>query len=283
MDEIIFLNGDYINRENAKISIMDRGFLFGDGVYELIPIYKSKPFLIKKHLDRLHSSMSLIGMSDEHFFMQDFENIFNELIERNEYKDHFFYVHVTRGYQSTRNHVYDKKIQPTVLIMGEGYNIFSSEQIKRGFKGCTQEDFRWTKSHIKSISLLGNVLLKNYAAQQNFYETLLLRDAKLTEGSASNIFISKGDDIFTPSLGVDLLPGVTRDLLIELFFAENKVIHECDVTKSDLQQADEIWCTSSTNYCVPITELDGVKVGNGQVGDFSLQAYDLISRYISTI
>jgi len=283
MSQIIYLNGEYINRDDAKISIMDRGFLFGDGVYELLPIYKSKPFLVDKHLKRLSSSLKLIGMSKDCEVVENLEEIMYELISKNQYVDHFFYVHITRGYQPSRNHIYPKDIQHTVLVMGEEYKVFSREKLGNGFKGCLREDFRWMKSNIKSISLLGNVLLKNYAAQNGFYETLLIRNKKLTEGSASNIFVVKNGQVMTPNLGVELLPGVTRDLLIELFRDNNINVIETDVTEDDLLSSEEVWCTSSTNYCVPITEIDNKIIGDGKVGDYSYRSYDLITKFISAL
>jgi len=283
MNQIIYLNGQYINRDNAKISIMDRGFLFGDGVYELIPVYNSKPFLVNKHLKRLRSSLELVGMRKDFQDIENLEEIMFELISKNEYVNHFFYVHITRGYQSSRNHVYSENIKHTVLVMGEEYKVFSKDKLEEGFKGCVRDDFRWMKSNIKSISLLGNVMLKNYAAQHGFYETLLVRNKKLTEGSASNIFVVKNGQVMTPNLGVELLPGVTRDLLIELFQNDNIEVKETDVTEDDLLNSEEVWCTSSTNYCVPITEIDGKKIGDGRVGKYAYKSYDLISKFISTL
>ena len=283
MNQIIYLNGQYINRDNAKISIMDRGFLFGDGVYELIPVYNSKPFLVNKHLKRLRSSLELVGMRKDFQDIENLEQIMFELISKNEYVNHFFYVHITRGYQSSRNHVYSENIKHTVLVMGEEYKVFSKDKLEEGFKGCVRDDFRWMKSNIKSISLLGNVMLKNYAAQHGFYETLLVRNKKLTEGSASNIFVVKNGQVMTPNLGVELLPGVTRDLLIELFQNDNIEVKETDVTEDDLLNSEEVWCTSSTNYCVPITEIDGKKIGDGSVGKYAYKSYDLISKFISTL
>ena len=283
MSQVIYLNGKYIDRDNAKISIMDRGFLFGDGVYELIPVYKSKPFLVNKHLQRLRSSLELVGMSTDFGVIEDLEEIMFELISKNNYVNHFFYVHITRGCQPSRNHVYPKNIKHTVLVMGEEYKVFSKEKLENGFKGCVREDFRWMKSNIKSISLLGNVMLKNYAAQNGFYETLLIRNKKLTEGSASNIFVVKNGQVITPNLGAELLPGVTRDLLIELFRKNNIDVQETDVTEDDLLSSEEVWCTSSTNYCVPITEIDNKKIGDGMVGDYSYRSYDLITKFISAL
>ena len=162
--------------------------------------------------------------------------------------------------------------------MGENYNIFSKDQIMRGFKATVQTDFRWTKSHIKSISLLGNVLLKNHAYDNNFYETLLIRDDLLTEGAASNVFIVEDNNVITPKLSENLLPGVTRDLIINLARQSDKQVFEEDISSDRLISADEIWCSSSTNYVVPITKVDDVIIQNGKVGDTTKEFYNLVQN-----
>ncbi len=281
MEEQVYLNGTYIPKANANISIMDRGFLFGDGVYELIPLYGKKIFLLDKHLKRLENSLNLIGMKNSGFDINNIENIIKTLIEKNKYENYFFYIHITRGIQNTRQHIYQKNLKPTVLIMGENYSVFDKGEISKGFQASIQSDFRWTKSNIKSISLLGSVLLKNYASQHGFYETLLIRDNKLTEGSASNVFVVKDNKIFTPKLSVDLLPGVTRDLLINLLRQNNLDVFEEDVTESDLKIADEVWCCSSTNFVAPIIQIDDLTINNGAVGNIALKAYDLVRDFIA--
>ena len=281
MEEQVYLNGTYIPKANANISIMDRGFLFGDGVYELIPLYGKKIFLLDKHLKRLENSLNLIGMKNSGFDINNIENIIKTLIKKNKYENYFFYIHITRGIQNTRQHIYQKNLKPTVLIMGENYSVFDKGEISKGFQASIQSDFRWTKSNIKSISLLGSVLLKNYASQHGFYETLLIRDNKLTEGSASNVFVVKDNKIFTPKLSVDLLPGVTRDLLINLLRQNNLDVFEEDVTESDLKIADEVWCCSSTNFVAPIIQIDDLTINNGVVGNIALKAYDLVRDFIA--
>ena len=281
MEEQVYLNGTYIPKANANISIMDRGFLFGDGVYELIPLYGKKIFLLDKHLKRLENSLNLIGMKNSGFDINNIENIIKTLIKKNKYENYFFYIHITRGIQNTRQHIYQKNLKPTVLIMGENFSVFDKGEISKGFQASIQSDFRWTKSNIKSISLLGSVLLKNYASQHGFYETLLIRDNKLTEGSASNVFVVKDNKIFTPKLSVDLLPGVTRDLLINLLRQNNLDVFEEDVTESDLKIADEVWCCSSTNFVAPIIQIDDLTINNGVVGNIALKAYDLVRDFIA--
>jgi D-alanine transaminase len=275
MDEI-YLNGKFISRSNAQISIMDRGFLFGDGVYELIPVYNKKIFLLHKHLNRLKNSLSLIGMSN----IRGIEDIINNLISRNSNDNFFIYLHITRGKQFQRNHIYREEMEPTILVMCEQYPSYEKEQIKKGFHACIHDDFRWLKSNIKSISLLGNVMLKNHASKNGYYETLLIRDNKLTEGSASNVFIVKDNIIHTPRLSNKLLPGVTRDLLIDLLKNNDMAINESDISQDDLLSSDEVWCSSSTNAVVPITMVDENQIGSGKVGSTSLLAYDITRDFI---
>jgi len=275
MDEI-YLNGKFVSRSSAQISIKDRGFLFGDGVYELIPVYNKKIFLLHKHLNRLKNSLSLIGMSD----ISGIEDIIKKFISRNS-NDHFFiYLHVTRGEQSQRNHIYKEAMEPTILIMCEEYPSYNKDQIQKGFHACMHEDFRWLKSNIKSISLLGNVMLKNHASKHGYYETLLIRNNKLTEGSASNVFMVKDNIIHTPKLSNELLPGVTRDLLIDLLKDNNMIINESDISQDDLLSSDEVWCSSSTNAVVPITMVDENQIGSGKVGSTSLLIYDITRDFI---
>jgi D-alanine transaminase len=281
MDDIIFLNGDFISKSNAQISIMDRGFLFGDGVYELIPIYNGKTFLIDKHLSRLGNSLKLINMKSDSAEIVNIKATIEHLIKTNNYKNMFVYIHITRGIQNQRQHIYPSEIKPTVLIMGEQYPSFTREQITKGFKACIQNDYRWAKSNIKSISLLGNVLLKNLAVEQGMFETILMRNNKLTEGSASNVFIVKDQIIQTPKLGNELLPGVTRDLIIGLLQDKNIQVKECDVSVGDVNNADEVWCSSSTNAVVPIVNIDGNQINHGSAGDITLKAYQLVEDFIN--
>ena len=281
MDDIIFLNGDFISKSNAQISVMDRGFLFGDGVYELIPIYNGKIFLIDKHLSRLENSLKLINMESNFTEIVNIKGTIEHLIQTNNYKNVFIYIHITRGIQNQRQHIYPSEIKPTVLIMGEQYPSFTLEQINKGFKACIQNDYRWAKSNIKSISLLGNVLLKNLAAEQGMFETILMKNNKLTEGSASNVFIVKDQIIQTPKLSNELLPGVTRSLIIGLLQDKNIQVKECDISADDVKNADEVWCSSSTNEVVPIVNIDGNQINRGSVGDITLKTYQLVKDFIN--
>ena len=277
MDDI-FLNGNFIAKSEASVSIMDRGFLFGDGVYELIPVYNKKPFLINKHLARLKNSLNMIGMKEIDNIKEDILRFINRSNETN----YHIYLHITRGEQSYRNHVYPNDIKPTIMIMSETYPCFNEIEISAGFKATVQNDFRWQKSNIKSISLLGNVLLKKHASENNCYESLLIKNELLTEGSASNVFIVKDKTVYTPKLNKDLLPGVTRDFLIEMLDTKNISVKETDITLNNLLNSDEIWCSSSTNPVVPIIKVDDSIIGKGKVGKYSLLAFKEAQGFITS-
>ena len=276
MDEI-YLNGTFSPRSKAQISIMDRGFLFGDGVYELIPVFNKKIFLLDEHLKRLKNSLNLIQMNE----IKDLDKVINALIKKNTKNTFFIYLHITRGVQNSRNHIYSENIEPTILLMCEDYPAFSEDLIRRGFQATIQDDFRWMKSNIKSISLLGNVLLKNYASNNGSYETLLIRNKKLTEGSTSNVFIVKDEIIYTPKLSNELLPGVTRGLLIKLLNQNNLKVIESDIYQSDLINADEVWCSSSTNAVVPIVKVDDNIINDGKSGNISMKVYEIAQDFIT--
>ena len=280
MSEQIFLNGSFVPKKDAKISIMDRGFMFGDGVYELIPVYNGKPFLLDEHLSRLDNSLSLIDMGST--LSEDFniQNIISELINKNKYENHFIYIQITRGIDSDRQHIYESTIQPTIIIMGQSYTPFTLDQIKKGFKATIHEDYRWRRANIKSISLLGNVLLKNHATKQGMYETLLIYNNRVTEGSASNIFVVKENRVMTPKLGKELLPGITRSLILNLLKNSDYDVEEQDIPKETIISADEVWCSSSTNPVAPITEIDGMPVKNGSAGSITLNTHNLVSQFI---
>ena len=276
MDQI-YLNGSFLPRSEAQIPIMDRGFLFGDGVYELIPVFNKKVFLLDEHLKRLKNSLNLIQMNE----IQDLDKIINTLIKKNIKNTFFIYLHITRGVQNSRNHIYSENIEPTVLLMCEDYPAFSEDFIKKGFQATIQDDFRWMKSNIKSISLLGNVLLKNHASSNGCYETLLIRNNKLTEGSTSNVFTVKDEIIYTPKLSNELLPGVTRGLLIKLLNENHLKVIESDIYESDVVNADEVWCSSSTNAVVPIIKVDDNIINNGRVGNITMKVYEIAQDFIS--
>ena len=277
--EAVYLNGNYSPKNQTKLSILDRGFLFGDGVYELIPIYNKHIFYIENHLNRLRSSLELINIDSSIVDNDEFTKIIKSLIDLNSYVNHYIYIHISRGVDKKRNHIYTKDSEPTILIMGENYKPFDKKTIKSGKSAIIEEDYRWLKSNIKSTSLLANVLIKNKAFTNDAYEALLLRDDYLTEGSASNVFIVDNDVIKTPKLSNKLLPGITRKFLTDLIEENSLKFEECDISKDTLLSSDEIFCSSSTNPVVPITQVDNISISNN-AGPVSMMLYEHAQQFI---
>ena len=277
--EVVYLNGNYSPKQDTTLSILDRGFLFGDGVYELIPIYNKKIFYIDAHLERLKSSLQQINIAPSLLEEVDIIEIINRLIDQNNYDDYFIYIHISRGVDQKRNHIYSEDYRPTILIMGENYVPFNRDVIINGKKAILEDDYRWLKSNIKSTSLLANVLIKNKANDNGAYEALLLRDGFLTEGSASNVFMVKDGLIKTPRLSNKLLPGITRKFLVDLISLHHLEYSECDISKNELLDADEIFCSSSTNPVVPITQVNEKTICES-AGNISLDLYKHAQDYI---
>ena len=277
--EAVYLNGNYSPKNQTSLSILDRGFLFGDGVYELIPIYNKHIFYVENHLSRLKSSLELINIDPSVVDDDAFIKIIKSLIKLNNYVNHYIYIHISRGVDKKRNHIYSKECEPTVLIMGEDYKPFDKDTIEQGKKAIIEEDYRWLKSNIKSTSLLANVLIKNKACNDDAYEALLLRDEYLTEGSASNVFIVDHGVIKTPKLSNKLLPGITRKFLTDLINQNKLDFEECDISKDLLLSSDEIFCSSSTNPVVPITRVDNNIISN-KAGPVSMTLYENTQKFI---
>ena len=277
--EVVYLNGKYSPKHQTTLSILDRGFLFGDGVYELVPVYNKHIFYIENHLSRLKSSLELINIDPSTVDDNMFIKIIKSLIDQNGYINHYIYIHISRGVDKKRNHIYSKECEPTILIMGENYKPFDKTTIELGKKAIIEEDYRWLKSNIKSTSLLANVLIKNKAYTDDAYEALLLRDEHLTEGSASNVFIVDKGVIKTPKLSNKLLPGITRKFLTDLIIQNNLDFEECDIPRNLLLSADEIFCSSSTNPVVPITQLDDNIISN-TAGPVSMKLYQHAQQFI---
>ena len=277
--EVVYLNGKYSQKYQTTLSILDRGFLFGDGVYELVPVYNKHIFYIENHLSRLKSSLELINIDPSTVDDNMFIKIIKSLIDQNGYINHYIYIHISRGVDKKRNHIYSKECEPTILIMGENYKPFDKATIELGKKAIIEEDYRWLKSNIKSTSLLANVLIKNKAYTDDAYEALLLRDEYLTEGSASNVFIVDKGVIKTPKLSNKLLPGITRKFLTDLIVQNNLDFEECDIPRNLLLSADEIFCSSSTNPVVPITQVDNNTISN-TAGPVSMKLYQHAQQFI---
>lgn len=268
---MIYLNGSFIPIEDAYISVLDRGFIFGDGVYEVIPVYSHKPFRLKAHLHRLQKSLEGIQLENPYTDIK-WKELLERVISANEADDQYIYLQITRGV-APRDHSFPKKVTPTVFIMSSPLVIASKELTVTGVSAITANDNRWLRCDIKATSLLPNVLLRQMAVDSNAMETLLIRDGFLTEGSASNIFVVKDDLLLAPPKSHMMLPGITYDVVLDLA-DKNKILYEIrEVAEKELRSADEILLTSSTKEIMPITLLDGNQVGSGKPGKIFAQLY----------
>jgi D-alanine transaminase len=279
----VYLNGSYLPMEEACISVMDRGFLFGDGVYEVIPAYGGKLFRLNHHLDRLQNSLDGIRLANP-LSNSAWREILNEVLDHNrdqsdDNNDQSVYLQVTRGSALKRDHSFPDQITPTVFVFSNPIAEPDPASTAQGIAAITLDDIRWQYCDIKAITLLPNVLLRQQATDRNAAETLLIHNGLVIEGSASNVFVIREGEILTPPKGKQMLPGITRDLVLELAEQHALPYHETDINEDTLRQADEIWVTSSTREIVPVTTLDGTAVGDGLPGPVWKSMIELYRRY----
>ena len=258
----VFLNGDYLPLAEAKVPVMDRGFLFGDGVYEVIPVYSRRPFRIDEHLARLQKSLDGIRLANPHT-VEEWRTIVARVIESGEWDDQSVYLQVTRGPMAVRNHAFPKTVAPTVFAMTEPLVTPPAEQRAAGVAAVAAADFRWLRCDLKATSLLANCLLRQMAVDAGCVETVLFRDGFLTEGAASNIFVVRGGRLLAPPKNHLMLPGITYDVVLELAKAHSLPHEVRDITAAEVAEADELWMSSSTKEVLPIVRLDDRPVGRG--------------------
>lgn len=263
-EAIVFLNGEFLPATQAKISVLDRGFIFGDGVYEVIPVYGGHLFRLNQHLKRLDDSLVAIRIAPP-LSHDRWRSILTELVQQNGGGDQSVYLQITRGV-ALRDHAFPKGVEPTVFAMANPLKPVPSDILTHGVTAITLTDSRWQHCNVKAITLLANVLARQQALDTGAAEAILLRDGFANEGAASNLFIVKERALYTPPKSAQLLPGITRDLILELAAANQIPFHEAPISESVLRDADEIWLTSSTKEILPVTQLDGKKVGTGQPG-----------------
>ena len=273
----IYYNGQYLPEDQPCISPLDRGFIFGDGVYEVIPAYNGHLFRIHEHLERLGNNLKHVGI-DPPLTGESWQSVLNELIERNGGGDQSVYLQVTRGI-AKRDHGFPRDTKPSVFVMTSPLQPVSDDIRKHGVSAITLEDIRWKYCHIKTIALLPNILLRQQALVAGAAEAILIRDGHVTEGAASNVFIVQNKIIMTPPKGPLLLPGITRDLVLELAQASGLDCRESTITPDELHHADEIWLTSSTKEILPVTRLDDHAVGNGKPGPYWQQMIVVYQEY----
>ncbi|MDO8437133.1 MAG: D-amino acid aminotransferase [Nitrosomonadaceae bacterium] len=278
---MIYLNGDFMPIEEARIPVLDRGFIFGDGVYEVIPVYSRRPFRLAEHLRRLQHSLDGIRITNPHCDAE-WGNLLERLIAGNEGDDQYLYLHITRGV-AKRDHAFPKGVAPTVFIMSNPLLTPPKELLASGVAAITASDNRWLRCDIKAISLLPNVLLRQMAVDVGAVETVLLRDGFMTEGAASNIFVVKDGVLLAPPKNHLMLPGITYDVVLELAAAHDIPYEVREISEYEVRTAQELLLTSSTKEIMPITRLDGKPVGDGSPGRMFAQLYQLYQNYKVTV
>lgn len=261
----VYLNGAFVPADQAVVSVMDRGFLFGDGVYEVIPSYGGYFLGLEPHLDRLDASLAAIRLANP-LAREEWRAILGRLIAAAPGVDQAVYLQVTRGVAPERDHLCPDGIAPTVFAVAKPIKPRQPEIAERGVACITRPDIRWLRGEIKSISLVAAVMMRREAADAGALETLMVRDGMVTEGAVSNVFMVSDGALVTPPTGHLLLPGITRQLALELAREHAMPFREQPIPIETLRAADEIWLSSSTREVLPVTLLDGAPVGSGRPG-----------------
>ena len=277
MSETVYLNGEFMPLAEARIPVLDRGFIFGDGVYEVIPVYSRRPFRLPGHLERLQRSLDAIRLANP---MTDAEwsRLINDLVARHAAEDQSVYLQVTRGV-AKRDHAFPKEGKQTVFMMSSPLTTPSQDLVDNGVPCITAVDYRWLKCDVKTVSLLGNCLLRQSAADAGAAEVVLFRDGHLTEASASNVFVVVNGKLLAPPKTHLILPGITYDVVLELAAAIGIAIELRGIPEQEARGADEIWVTSSTKEVLAVVTLDGRPVGNGKPGPVFKRVYQAFQEF----
>jgi len=278
---IACFNGALLPLDEIAISPLDRGFVFGDGVYEVIPVYNGVMLRAREHFERLQRSMDEIRLANPHS-VDEWIALTERLLAHHP-GNQSVYLQVTRGVPPKRDHVMPKGLKPTVFMMCQPLASPSKEQVDNGVACITANDFRWEKCHIKSISLLGNVIARQMAADAGAVECVMFRDGFLTEASASNVFAVKGSTVLAPPMDNLILLGITYQLLVDLARAGDVKLEVRKVSEAEVRAADELWLTSSTKEVLAITTLDGKPVGSGKPGPLFRRMHALFQDYKARI
>jgi D-alanine transaminase len=275
---LCYLNGAYLPLTEARISPLDRGFLYSDGVYEVMPVYGRRPFRFSAHAERLTRSLAAVAMEDPHS-RDDWREILGTLVERNAGGDQYVYWQVTRGAQYGRTHAPLPVITRTVFAFCAPLARLGPETLADGVACVTAVDTRWARCDIKSVALLANVLLRQQSVEAGAAETILLRDGELTEASASAVHVVIGGELLTPPQSRRILPGTTRGVVEELAARCALPWRSASVSEAQLRAADEIWLSAATREVTAVTRLDGRPVGAGKPGPLWRRVYGELQRY----
>ena len=265
----VYLNGEFLPLAEARVPVLDRGFIFGDGVYELVPVYSGKPFRLDAHLRRLQASLDGIRLANPHG-VEAWRELILQLIALQDFADQSVYIQITRGV-APRDHAFPKGVPPTVFMFAQPLVAASAEQKAAGVCAITAVDNRWLRCDIKAISLLANILLRQQAVEAGCAETVMLRDGFLTEGAASNVFVVNNGVLLAPPPSTLMLTGVTYDVVLELAASHGIPSEVRAIAEAEVRTADELWMTSSTKEIMAIVKLDGEPVGAGAPGPLARQ------------
>ena len=279
---MIYLNGEFMPVSEAKVSVMDRGFLFGDGVYEVIPVYSKRPFRLAEHLRRLQSSLDGIRLANPHGDAE-WTALITRIVGTSEHPDQQVYLQITRGADEKRNHAFPKEVRPTVFMMNEPLLPPPPEQRQQGIAAVSAADNRWLRCDLKVTSLLANCLLRQLAVDAGCAETVLFRDGFLSEGAASNIFAVKDGVLLAPTKNHLMLPGITYDVILELAQAHGLPHQVRDVPEQEVRAASELWMTSSTKEVLPIVSLDGKPIGAAEPGPVFARMYGWYQEFKQSV
>ena len=269
----VYLNGEYLPLAEAKVSVLDRGFLFGDGVYEVIPAYAGRIFRLEEHISRLNNSLQGIRLP-LNYSVAEWQTIFQPLLDSS--KNQCLYLQITRGAASKREHGFPENVKPTIFAMSSEVQPMASKA--GGIKAVTLDDIRWQLCNIKAITLLPNILLRQTALERGCAEAILLKNGYVIEGAASNVFAVIDGELTTPPKSNEILPGITRDLILELAQANGISYREDIIALEALQTASEVW-VSFTQEIVPVIELDGQMVGDGKPGPLWQRMDQILQEY----
>jgi D-alanine transaminase len=279
---ICYMNGAFLPIEEARVSPLDRAFLFGDAVYEVVPVYGARPFRLREHLQRLDRSLEGIRMLPV-LAHEAWAKLLLELVARNGAREASLYLQVTRGAENGRNHAWPPGLVPTIFAYCTELEPLDPAVLERGVAAVTAQDIRWARRDIKSTALLGNVLLKKLAADRSAFETIMLEKGELTEGSSTTVHVVKDGGIYTPPNGRQILPGTTRDVVTELAGRIGMATHNVRVSEAELRSADEIWLAFSTRGLLPVTTLDDRPVGRGRAGEHFARMHGAFMNYIAEL
>jgi D-alanine transaminase len=275
---ICYLNGTFVPLAQASISPLDRGFLFGDGVYEVIPVYGARPFRLREHLDRLNRSLASIRMAAPRSHAE-WATICDTLVAQNGGADSYVYIQVSRGSELGRNHAWPDGLAPTLFAYATALAATPAHLLEQGVAAITAQEIRWARRDIKSTALLANVLLKKLAVDAGAFETIMLEDGALTEGSSTTVHVVANGVIHTPPNGFHILPGTTRDVVTELAVRLQIDINNSVVPESMLRSAEEIWLSFATRGVLAVTTLDGAAVGTGRPGPLYKRMHAAFTAY----